>query len=161
MKHSHGVAFRDSTLREGLDTPGVTFSVAQRIAIAKRLLAAGIPEMEVVAPARVGRDLGLALRIRKAVPAMKLSGLVYASRPERDEELAQAARVLDRVDVLVPLSPRRPPAGRAAKMRLLRESLEACARLGLRAGAGFPNATQNPAALVAMARAAESAEPAA
>jgi homocitrate synthase NifV len=150
--------FRDSTLREGLDTPGVAFSVAQRIAIAKRLFAAGIREMEVVAPARVGHDLAIALRIRKAVPGMKLSGLVYASRPQRDEELARAASVLDRVDVLVPLSPRRPPAGRAAKTRLLRESLEACARLGLRAGAGFPNATQvDPATVVSMARAAERA----
>jgi homocitrate synthase NifV len=152
------VTFRDSTLREGLDTPGVAFSVAQRIAIARRLSAAGIREMEVVAPSRVGHDLGIAVRIRKAATGMKLSGLVYASRPQRDEELAQAARVLDRVDVLVPLSPRRPPAGRAAKTRLLRESLEACARLGLRAGAGFPNATQvDPAALVAMAVAAERA----
>lgn len=157
MKHRCRVALRDSTLREGLDTPGVTFSVAQRIAIARRLLAAGIREMEVVAPARVARDLAIARRMRKAVPGMTLSGLVYASRPQRDEELARTKGVLDRVDVLIPLSPRRPPSSPAAKMRLLRESLVACARLGLRAGAGFPNATQNPSAIVAMAQAAQGA----
>jgi len=158
MKARRRVAFRDSTLREGLDTPGVAFSAAQRVGIAKRLLAAGVREMEVVAPARVAHDVGLAERVRRAVPRMKLSGLVYASRPQRDAELAEAARVLDRVDVLVPLSPHRAPASRAAKLRLLRDSLEACARLGVRAGAGFPNATQvDRAFLVAMAVAAERA----
>ena len=51
------VILRDSTLREGLDTPNVRFSLEQRLRIARRLDEANVPEAEVVAPSRVGRDL--------------------------------------------------------------------------------------------------------
>jgi len=48
--------------------------------------------------------------------------------------------VLDRVDVLMPLSSRRPPAARAAKIRQLTSALRRAAGAGIELGAGFPHA---------------------
>ena len=39
---ARSIILRDSTLREALDTPGVTFSIEQKLAIARALAGAGV-----------------------------------------------------------------------------------------------------------------------
>ena len=151
-----GVRLKDVTLREGLDTPGVNFSPAARTRILRALSRAGIEEAEVVAPARVATDVERARALPRS--SISLSGLVYATTAGVEDEVARCAEVLDRVDVLMPLSSHRPPAAPAAKIRQLTSALRRAARAGIELGAGFPHAfTVDRRLLLTIARAAADA----
>ena len=136
------IILKDSTLREGLDTPGASFSLAHKLRTLAALAAAGVPEAEVVAPSRVREDLGFARRAKLAAAGMRLSGLFYANAADCEAELEQASAVLDRVDLLMPLSARREPRDPAAKIARLLELLARRRPFALEIGAGFPHATQ-------------------
>ncbi len=132
------IVLKDATLREGLDTPGVSFDSRARNRILQALVSAGVPEVEVVAPSRVAEDLVWARTARRA--GVRLSGLVYAAGPQATRELELAQGVLDHVDVLMPLSPRRRPFAASAKERCLSRVLADAPHGGLDVGAGFPHA---------------------
>lgn len=72
------VTLRDATLREGLDTPNVSFSPEQRVRIARALERAGVVEVEVVAPSRVEKDVAFVRVLREEGIALRASGLIYA-----------------------------------------------------------------------------------
>src|SRR3990172_6472579 len=78
------IQIRDSTLREGLDTPGVAFSDEQKRKILRALEEAGVSECEVVAPSRVRADLEFVKAFRREGSAVRLTGLVYAYGDEFD-----------------------------------------------------------------------------
>src|SRR5580704_6973663 len=118
------VTLKDSTLREGLDTPGVNFSTEQALRIARALDQAGVPELEIVAPARVMKDLEFARRLRREELRVKTSGLIYANRPEWKVEIEPAAGCLDRFDILMPLSAQRKPSYRKEKIAGMSEVLD-------------------------------------
>jgi homocitrate synthase NifV len=143
------IALRDATLREGLDTPGVAFTRSQRVAIARGLAAAGLRELEVVAPSRVRGDVGIAASIRDAGVPVRISGLVYASGSSAEQDVSATIGVLDHIDLLMPLAAARAPAGYDAKRQRLLEVLAAALALGAEAGVGFPHATQVDGELVA------------
>lgn len=150
------VTFRDSTLREGLDTPGVSFSMAQAVEIASCLADLGVPEAEIVAPSRVANDLEIVREIRRQGLAIRASGLVYGNRPECFREAESAVGVLDRIDLLMPLSPQREPTSREEKISALVKSLAHARELAIEVGAGFPHTTQvDPEFVVEMARRAD------
>ena len=148
MRKRRAIELRDSTLREGLDTPGVRFSEAQAVRIARTLAAAGVREAEVVAPARVAEGLVLARRLRSEGIPVRTSGLVYATRPRAAAEAEAAAAAVGRFDLLMPLSPRRPPASPAAKVTTLLDVLARVPRGRRTVGVGFPHATQAAPAFV-------------
>ncbi len=139
---SQRVTLKDSTLREGLDTPGVTFSIDQKLRIAKALEQAGVPEVEIVAPSRVTQDLEFAGILKGKGLRLKTSGLVYAYHPRWRVDVEAAAASLDRFDVLMPVSPRRKPFGRDEKVAQLEEVLEFARSVHPDVGAGFPHSTQ-------------------
>jgi homocitrate synthase NifV len=136
------VVLKDSTLREGLDVPGVRFSATQKLQIVAALAAAGVPEAEVVAPSRVERDLKFARKLRECASTIRVSGLLYANWTRCEAELERASTVLDRVDLLMPLSEQREPRERPAKLARLLEVLAHSRCYALEVGAGFPHATQ-------------------
>lgn len=148
MPDRRRVLLRDSTLREGLDTPGVTLVAGARVRIAGALAAAGVAEAEVVAPSRVRQDLPVAAAIRRAGIPLALGGLVYAAAPDARDEIDAAAPHLDTLDLLVPLAARRPPADPAAKRRLLEALLAHATVRHARVGVGFPHATQSDESLL-------------
>lgn len=136
-------ALRDATLREGRDVPGVTFTPEERVAIAGALAAARVDEAEVVAPAHVADDVTIAADIRAATPGLLLSGLVYANRPAWREDLERSAEVLHRIDLLMPLSARRPPHDLEEKKTMLEAALAfGVGRWASEIGAGLPHAFQ-------------------
>lgn len=142
------VVLKDATLREGLDVPGVSLATPERVAIAEALAGAGVPEVEAVAPGRVLADLAVAREIRARGLSIRVSGLVYANGAGWRGEIESAGAALDRVDLLMPLSMRRRPFDPAEKATRLEAALDACGRLGIEVGAGFPHATQATPAFV-------------
>ncbi len=147
------VLLKDATLREGLDTPGVAFDSKARARILRALDRAGVDEAEIVAPASVAGDVALA----RVLPRhqLKLSGLVYAGTSRAAEDVDECLGVLDRLDLLMPLSPRRAPATPAEKTRRLTHALARVTRSGFEIGAGFPHAFGvDHATLVRIAKAA-------
>jgi isopropylmalate/homocitrate/citramalate synthase len=73
---------------------------------------------------------------------LKLSGLIYGYGPSLGTQLKKAQGVLDRVDILVPLSDLRPPLGREEKSRQMLAALQMAGDTLGPAGIGFPHATQ-------------------
>jgi isopropylmalate/homocitrate/citramalate synthase len=142
MESRNRIILRDSTLREGLDVPGVRFAPEAGVRIARELAEAGIVEAEIVAPARVIAELPFARLVRAEKIPLRTSGLIYASKEDCRKEIDLASGSLDRFDLLMPLSPRREPKDFEAKksvlLEVLRYALSRCADVG----AGFPHSTQ-------------------
>ncbi len=136
------ITLRDSTLREGLDTPSVKFSLEQKLMIAGLLDRAGIPEMEIVSPGAFRRDLELANSLKTVNMSARTSGLAYACSPGCREEIKEGSMLLDRLDILMPVSPGREPYDFKTKIRLLMETLEYALSRNTHAGVGFPHSTQ-------------------
>jgi homocitrate synthase NifV len=136
------VVLKDSTLREGQDTPGVSFSVEQKLRIAKSLELAGVPEIEIVAPSRVMQDLQFARTLKADGLQLRTSGLVYAYHPRWQAEVEAAATTLDRFDILMPVSSKRKPFDKNEKAALLGQVLDFAVALHSDVGVGFPHSTQ-------------------
>jgi len=136
------IYLRDSTLRNGLDVPGVSFSIGQKLEIIEQLDRAGVPEAEIVAPSRVVEDLGFAKRVRARDLKLRTSGLIYASSPDVVAEMEAATDLLDHFDLLMPLSEKRRPVGGGRKVSTLLEALDQGRSMTHDVGVGFPHATQ-------------------
>jgi homocitrate synthase NifV len=136
------IILRDSTLREGLDTPKVAFTTAHRLEIARLLDKANVPEIEIVAPGRVLSDLEFAETLKEEALRITTSGLVYAYNPQYRQEVESAGRHLDRFDVLMPVSAKRKPYGREEKIACLRDALAYALVFHPDVGVGFPHSTQ-------------------
>jgi homocitrate synthase NifV len=136
------IALRDSTLREGQDTPGVSFSTEQKMEIARALEEVGVPEVEIVAPSRVLRDLEAVKKIRNTESRLVTSGLIYAYSPRLADESVEASKSLHRFDLLMPVSEKREPFDRQSKVRTLLDALGVALSLQCHVGVGFPHATQ-------------------
>jgi len=136
------VILKDSTLREGLDTPGVTFTAGEKEEIAVLLAEAKVHEIEIVAPSRVLEDLKFAARLKEKSVKIRTSGLIYASNPDCREEIEKASMSLDRFDLLMPVCEERRPREREEKIRILLDALADAKRFRADVGAGFPHSTQ-------------------
>lgn len=136
------VTIKDSTLREGLDTPHVTFTLEQKLNIARLLDKANVPEIEIVAPSNVLGDLDLVRKLKEEKFSIGTSGLIYAYGRRCREEIEAASKYLDRFDILLPVSPRRKPYDAEDKVKLLLEVLENALRFHSDVGVGFPHSTE-------------------
>ena len=136
------VIIKDSTLREGLDTPNVKFSPEQKLRILKHLDKANVPEIEIVAPSRVLDDLDFVKGLQEEGLNIQTSGLVYSYNPRCWEEIEEASKYLDKFDLLMPVSPKRKPVERDTKISLLVDVLVYSLRHQSDVGVGFPHSTQ-------------------
>ena len=99
------VFIRDSTLREGLELPGVELSLAKKLKIALMLEAMRIPEIEIGMPYGIRSCLPLAAAIKSRGLRIRTSALVLAYRANCREEIdVAAASGIDRVELLIPTS---------------------------------------------------------
>jgi isopropylmalate/homocitrate/citramalate synthase len=142
LDHPKTIVFRDSTLREGVDTPGVSFSPEQKLRIARLLDEANVPEIEMIAPSRVLQDLEFARTVRKEIPRLITSGLIYSYSSRARVEIKAASEFLHRFDLLMPVSERREPFDRSAKVSLLTEILAFALSHHSDVGVGFPHSMQ-------------------
>ena len=139
---SRKIIIRDSTLREGLDVPGVSFSTEQRLRIAKLLDRSKVPEIEIVAPGRVFQDLEFAGRLKAEGLQIRTSGLVFAASPSYREEVDAVSACVDGFELLMPVSEQRKPYDRDTKTRLLLDALDYSLKHSSCVGVGFPHSTQ-------------------
>jgi homocitrate synthase NifV len=136
------IVIKDSTLREGLDVPKVDFSFEQKLNIATLMHQANVPEMEVVAPGNVFQDLEFAKKLKTRGLSIRTSGLVYSFNGQAREEIKEASKYLSRLDLLMPVSPKRKPHARADKISLLLDILAFSLHHSPEVGVGFPHAAQ-------------------
>jgi homocitrate synthase NifV len=136
------IILRDSTLREGLDTPNVAFTTAQKIRIARLLDKANVPEIEIVAPAKVLEDKAFAVKLKQEGLPIVTSGLIYSFSPQCHKEIVEMRECLNRIDLLMPVSERRRPYDRNTKKRMLQDALDYSLQHHSDIGVGFPQSTQ-------------------
>ncbi len=97
------IALNDTTLRDGEQTPGVAFTLAEKIAIAEAIAAAGIAELEAGTPAMDGEEVE-ALR---AIAGLELGVRVMAWCRMTRADVAAARRAgVGAVNLSIPASDR-------------------------------------------------------
>jgi homocitrate synthase NifV len=110
--------------------------------IAGLLNQAKVPEIEVVAPGKIGEDLPFAGKLKEQGMRIRTSGLVYSFSPRCKEDVLLLSGCLDRFDLLMPVSEKRRPCDRKTKTSLLKEMLDLSLQHATDVGVGFPHSTQ-------------------
>lgn len=101
MPTATSLVINDTTLRDGEQTAGVAFTVAEKCAIAAALSAAGVPEMEVGIPAMGDEEIDCI----NAIAAQNLPSALMVWGRLTDADLAAALRCrADIVHLSVPVS---------------------------------------------------------
>ena len=104
MSHiGQNFAINDTTLRDGEQTPGVAFTIAEKIAIAAALDAAGIDEIEAGTPAMGEVEQESIAGVVEAAPGARVAA--WCRMTEKDVAAALRSRVRH-VNLSVPMSDR-------------------------------------------------------
>jgi homocitrate synthase NifV len=97
------VVVNDSTLRDGEQTPGVSFTLEEKVAIAKALEAAGVEEIEAGTPAMGGEELAAVAAVASELSTATPIGWCRISEADVDAALRAGLRA---VNVSAPMSER-------------------------------------------------------
>lgn len=102
---SHKIIIRDSTLREGIQVPGVSISLDDRIKFVRALEAMGVPEIEIGLPEGIDASADLARYVYENDFSLKTTALVPAYIPNWKKQIERAvASYFSKVYITVPTS---------------------------------------------------------
>ena len=109
----HSIVIRDTTLREGLDVPGVErrLKFRDRVRLARAIYELGVREFDIVHPGRVGLSSVRLARELKRLYGDKIivHGAAYAYNEKLDRELALMRDSVDEIDLVMPVIRERKP----------------------------------------------------
>lgn len=154
MSHhiSNKIIIRDSTLREGLQIPGVSISFKDKIRLIQLMDKMCIPEVEIGIPEGLDASINIADYIYKNRLSLKTTALVPCYTTGWRQQLDNAAKHhFNHVDIIAPISDfllRDYGLYKIKKSRILpkiKECIIYAKNLGLDAGVGFIDATRSDA----------------
>ena len=148
----HSIVIRDTTLREGLDVPGVERRLKFRdcVRLARAIYELGVREFDIVHPGRVGPSSVRLARELKRLYGDKIivHGAAYAYNEKLDRELALMRDSVDEIDLVMPVIRERKPHTNKEKSAWMRRGLERLQGINKKGGVGFANASQCDRALL-------------